>query len=38
VSEEEQELGQAIIRATVDESEFRANGVRLVKHLRQDEQ
>src|ERR671936_729737 len=36
VSAEEQELGQAIIRATVDESEFRANGVRLVKHLKQD--
>jgi serine/threonine-protein kinase RsbW len=38
VSAEEQELGQAIIRATVDESEFRDNGVRLVKHLKQDEQ
>src|SRR6185312_9789250 len=38
VSEEEQELGQAIIRATVDECDFRADGVRLVKYLRQDEQ
>ena len=38
VSEEEQELGQAIIRATVDECEFRANGVRLVKYLKEDEQ
>jgi hypothetical protein len=38
VSEEEQELGQAIIRATVDECEFRADGVRLVKYLREDEQ
>jgi serine/threonine-protein kinase RsbW len=38
VSEEEQELGQAIIRATVDECEFRADGVRLVKHLTEDEQ
>jgi serine/threonine-protein kinase RsbW len=38
VSAEEQELGQAIIRATVDECEFRAAGVRLVKYLREDEQ
>jgi hypothetical protein len=38
VSAEEQELGQAIIRATVDECEFRADGVRLVKYLREDEQ
>jgi len=38
VSEEEQELGQAIIQATVDECDFRADGVRLVKYLRQDEQ
>ena len=38
VSDEEQELGQAIIRATVDECEFRADGVRLVKYLREDEQ
>jgi len=38
VSAEEQELGQAIIRATVDECEFRAHGVRLVKYLREDEQ
>lgn len=38
VSAEEQELGQAIIRATVDECDFRADGVRLVKYLRQDEQ
>ena len=38
VSEEEQELGQAIIRATVDECDFRADGVRLVKYLRGDEQ
>ena len=28
----------AIIRATVDECEFRADGVRLVKYLREDEQ
>jgi serine/threonine-protein kinase RsbW len=38
VSEEEQELGQAIIRATVDECEFRSDGVRLVKYLREDDQ
>ena len=38
VSQEEQELGQAIIRATVDECEFRNNGVRLVKYLKPDEQ
>jgi len=38
VSAEEQELGQAIIRATVDECEFRDNGVRLVKYLTHDEQ
>jgi serine/threonine-protein kinase RsbW len=38
VSEEEQELGQAIIQATVDECEFRADGVRLVKYLRGDDQ
>ena len=38
VSAEEQELGEAIIRATVDECEFRADGVRLVKYLREDEQ
>jgi serine/threonine-protein kinase RsbW len=38
VSAEEQELGQAIIRATVDECEFRDNGVRLVKYLKPDEQ
>jgi serine/threonine-protein kinase RsbW len=38
VSAEEQELGQAIIRATVDDCEFRDSGVRLVKQLRQDEQ
>jgi serine/threonine-protein kinase RsbW len=38
VSAEEQELGQAIIQATVDECEFRANGVTLVKYLREDEQ
>jgi serine/threonine-protein kinase RsbW len=38
VSAEEQELGQAIIRATVDECEFRGTGVRLVKYLREDEQ
>jgi anti-sigma regulatory factor (Ser/Thr protein kinase) len=38
VSAEEQELGQAIIRATVDECEFRADGVRLVKYLRRDDQ
>jgi anti-sigma regulatory factor (Ser/Thr protein kinase) len=38
VSAEEQELGQAIIRATVDECEFRPDGVRLVKYLRRDEQ
>jgi serine/threonine-protein kinase RsbW len=37
VSDEEQELGQAIIRATVDECDFRADGVRLVKYLKQDE-
>lgn len=37
VSEEEQELGQAIIRATVDECDFRSDGVRLVKYLKQDE-
>src|ERR671932_478338 len=35
---EEQELGQAIIRATVDECEFRDGSVRLVKYLKQDEQ
>jgi serine/threonine-protein kinase RsbW len=38
VSEEEQELGEAIIQATVDECEFRADGVRLVKYLREDDQ
>jgi hypothetical protein len=38
VSAEEEELGQAIIRATVDESEFRDGSVRLVKYLKQDEQ
>jgi hypothetical protein len=38
VSAEEQELGQAIIQATVDECEFRADGVTLVKYLREDEQ
>jgi hypothetical protein len=38
VSAEEQELGQAIIQATVDECEFRPDGVRLVKHLGEDEQ
>jgi serine/threonine-protein kinase RsbW len=38
VSDEEQELGQAIIRATVDECEFREDSVRLVKYLKQDEQ
>jgi len=38
VSAEEQELGQAIIGATVDECEFRADGVRRVKDLREDEQ
>jgi hypothetical protein len=38
VSAEEQELGQAIIRATVDECEFRDGSVRLVKYLMQDEQ
>src|SRR5438046_2162800 len=38
VSEEEQELGQAIIRATVDECEFGPDGVRLVKYLKPDEQ
>jgi serine/threonine-protein kinase RsbW len=38
VSEEEQELGQAIIRATVDECDFRPDGVRLVKYLKPDEQ
>jgi len=38
VSTEEEELGQAIIRATVDECEFRDGSVRLVKYLRQDEQ
>jgi hypothetical protein len=38
VSAEEEELGQAIIRATVDECEFRDGSVRLVKYLTQDEQ
>jgi serine/threonine-protein kinase RsbW len=38
VSAEEEELGQAIIRATVDECEFEDGKVRLVKHLSQDEQ
>ena len=38
VSAEEEELGQAIIRATVDECEFRDGSVRLVKYLKQDEQ
>ena len=38
VSEEEQELGQAIIRATVDECDFRPDGVRLVKYLKPHEQ
>jgi hypothetical protein len=38
VSAEEQELGQAIIRATVDECEFRDNAVQLVKYLKQGEQ
>lgn len=37
VSAEERELGEAIIRATVDECEFRDDGVRLVKHLRREE-
>ena len=38
VSAEEEELGQAIIRATVDECDFRDGSVRLVKYLTQDEQ
>jgi serine/threonine-protein kinase RsbW len=35
VSEVEQELGRAIIDATVDECDFAGNRTRLVKHLRE---
>jgi serine/threonine-protein kinase RsbW len=38
VSAEEQELGRAIIQATVDECEFDAGAVRLVKYLNPAEQ
>jgi anti-sigma regulatory factor (Ser/Thr protein kinase) len=38
VSPEEQELGRAIIRATVDECEFRDGAVTLVKYLGEAEQ
>jgi serine/threonine-protein kinase RsbW len=38
VSLEEQELGRAIIQATVDECDFGADSVTLVKYLREPEQ